>query len=75
MERTIEVGKKYRHFKGHIIEVVLLAKDTETLEDLVVYKHLGKNEYWVRPLSMFLSKVDKDKYPDVTQEYRFEYHH
>ena len=65
-------GDKYRHFKGMIVEILELAKDSETLEDMVVYKHTDTNEVWVRPLSMFLSKVDTDKYPDVKQEYRFE---
>ena len=65
-------GEKYRHFKGAIVEILEIAKDSETLEDMVVYKHTDTNEIWVRPLSMFLSKVDTEKYPDVKQEYRFE---
>lgn len=65
-------GDKYRHFKGAIVEILELAKDSETLEDMVVYKHMDTDEIWVRPLSMFESKVDKNKYPDVKQEYRFE---
>lgn len=65
-------GDKYRHFKGMIVEVLELAKDSETLEEMVVYRHTDTNEIWVRPLSMFLSKVDREKYPDVEQEYRFE---
>lgn len=65
-------GEKYRHFKGMIVEILEIAKDSETLEDMVVYKHTDTNEVWVRPLSMFLSKVDREKYPDVKQEYRFE---
>lgn len=64
------VGKKYRHFKGNIIEILAIAKHTETLEDMVVYTH--DNNVWVRPYSMFLDKVDKEKYPDIKQEYRFE---
>ena len=64
------VGEKYRHFKGMIITILAIAKDSETLEELVVYEHDGEN--WVRPMDMFLSKVDHKKYPDVTQEYRFE---
>lgn len=64
------IGEKYRHFKGMEITIIALAKDTETLEEKVVYEHNG--EYWVRPLEMFMEKVDKIKYPDVTQEYRFE---
>ena len=72
MERTIDEGDTFKHFKGQIVKVLFLAKDSETMEDVVVYKHLDTNDIWVRPLSMFLSKVDKEKYPDVTQEYRFE---
>ena len=63
---------KFKHFKGHVIEVLEIAKHTETLEDMVVYKHLESGNIWVRPLSMFYDKVDKEKYPDVLQEYRFE---
>ena len=70
MERIVKIGQKYRHFKGDIVEVLLLAKDSETLEDVVVYGH--DNQNWVRPLSMFLSEVDHQKYPDVKQKYRFE---
>lgn len=64
------VGRKYRHFKGFIIKVITIAKNTETLEDMVVYDHDG--DIWVRPYDMFISKVDKNKYPDVEQVYRFE---
>lgn len=66
----VEIGKKYKHFKGNIYEVVCIAKDTETLKDMVVYK--DENHIWVRPYEMFISKVDKEKYPLVKQEYRFE---
>lgn len=64
------VGQTYRHFKGNIITILEIAKHTETLEEMVVYEHDG--DVWVRPLSMFLEKVDKEKYPDVEQTYRFE---
>jgi len=70
--REIKIGKKYRHFKGMEVIVEIIAKDTETLEPLVVYKHIGKDEYWVRPYDMFNSEVDKIKYPDIKQKYRFE---
>ena len=63
-------GQKYRHFKGMIVTIVAIAKDTESLEELVVYEHDG--EVWVRPINMFLSEVDKEKYPDVLQKRRFE---
>lgn len=76
--REIEIGKKYRHFKGQMYEVLLIAYDYETNNDenprkLVVYKALyGDNLVWVRDYDMFASKVDRNKYPDVKQEYRFE---
>lgn len=69
----VKVGGIYKHFKGHEIKVLMIAKHTETMEQMVVYEHLGTNEIWVRPYDMFLSKVDKEKYPNEKQVYRFEY--
>lgn len=68
--RKIEVNKKYRHFKGDIVEVLLIGKDSEDLKEKVIYKH--NDEIWVRDYDMFNSKVDNIKYPNVSQEYRFE---
>lgn len=69
----VQVGKKYRHFKGHLYQVLNIAKDSETLKDVVVYQDLSDDtKIWVRDYDMFLSKVDKEKYPEVKQEYRFE---
>lgn len=70
----VEVGRKYRHFKGHVIEVIAIAKHSETLENMVVYKHLGSGEYWVRPEVMFLEKEDVSKRADniTGQKDRFE---
>lgn len=65
-------NRKYRHFKGTIMEVIEIAKHSETEELMVVYRHIGDDQVWVRPYEMFTSKVDKSKYPDVKQEYRFE---
>lgn len=70
--REIKVGGHYKHFKGDIMEVIAIAKHSETLEEMVVYKHVNSDEVWVRPLEMFNSLVDKEKYPDVDQEYRFQ---
>ena len=72
MERKIQIGKTYRHFKGNRVEVLNIAKHTETMEEMVIYKHRGTDEIWARPYDMFNSLVDKEKYPDVTQKYRFE---
>ena len=66
----VKIGTKYKHFKGMIVEVLMIAKDSETLNDLVIYKH--DNEIWARPIEMFTSKVDHKKYPDIKQKYRFE---
>ena len=70
--RRVIVGEKYRHFKGHIVKVISVAKHTETGEKLVVYEHTGTRMKWARPMNMFLSEVDHEKYPDVKQKYRFE---
>ena len=71
--REIEIGKTYRHFKGNLYRVVDVAECTETGERMVVYRALyGKNKLWVRPYEMFASKVDKKKYPEIKQKYRFE---
>lgn len=67
------VGKRYRHFKGGIYEVIDLAVDTETEDIMVVYKDIEKPSLvWVRPFAAFLSRVNKTKYPDAEQEMRFE---
>lgn len=59
--RTIKLNTKYRHFKGNDYLVLYTAKDSETLEDMVVYKALyGECGIWVRPLSMFLEIIERD---------------
>lgn len=68
MEKPIK-GQHYRHFKGNVITVLEVGKNTETLEEMVVYLH--DDNVWIRPMDMFLSDVDKEKYPDVEQEKRF----
>ena len=53
--------KYYRHFKGGLYKLVGIAKDSETLEELVVYEaQYGEHQLWVRPAEMFFGKVEKD---------------
>lgn len=67
-------GKKYRHFKGTEYKVLMIAYDCEEPErKLVVYQDIyAEHKIWVRDYDVFVSLVDKEKYPDVKQEYRFE---
>ena len=69
----MKVNGVYKHFKGDYYLVVNVAGHSETKEKYVVYRSLyGNGELWIRPLDMFLSEVDHDKYPEVKQKYRFE---
>ncbi len=71
--RQIQLHRIYRHFKGDHYLVEALAHDSETGEEVVIYRKLyGDGGLWVRPLAMFLEKVDRAKYPDCRQTYRFE---
>ncbi len=70
-----EIVKKgiYKHFKGDYYLVEDIATHSEDNSLYVVYRALyGNNELYIRPLEMFASLVDKQKYPDVKQTYRFE---
>lgn len=81
MNREIQINGVYRHFKGNFYRVLGVAKHTETNEMLVLY-NLCKmclngflddpsGNVYARPIEMFMSKVDREKYPESVQEYRF----
>ena len=67
--RKIVKGGLYRHFKGMYYYVLDVATHSETSEQFVVYQKLyDQRDLYVRPLDMFLSDVDQEKYPDVEVE-------
>lgn len=81
-EREFKAGDIVRHFKRELVdaatqeylyEIITFAHHTETDEQLVVYRALyAPCKVCARPYDMFMSKVDREKYPDIKQEYRFE---
>lgn len=63
----------YRHFKGNIYQIITLARHSETGMKMVVYQQLyAPYEVYVRPLEMFMSRIDTRKYPNEKQMHRFE---
>ena len=67
------IGKVVKHFKGKDYLVINLAEHTETGELMVIYKALyGDYKVYVRTIEMFTNELDKVKYPNCNQKYRFE---
>lgn len=74
---TPKAGEVYGHFKGNCYKIIAVGHHSETKEKMVVYydrsgKNSTINDPCIRPLDMFMSEVDHDKYPTVEQKYRFE---
>lgn len=77
-DRSFEKGDLVKHFKHeldkskYIYRIIGLAKHTETQETMVIYQDLKTDHLFARPYNMFVSEVDKNKYPNIKQKYRFE---
>lgn len=71
--QELKVNGIYKHFKGDYYIVEGIGIHSETKEEYVIYRGLyGDSAVYLRPYNMFLEKVDKEKYPNVKQKYRFE---
>ena len=72
--RELVIGGLYRHFKGMPYYVKDIAIHSETGEKFVVYQKLYDDfSTYIRPYEMFMSRFDREKYPEIEQEYRFEF--
>lgn len=70
-DRNFQPNDIVEHFKGGFYKIITFGINTETEEKMVVYQSLKDQKVWIRPYDMFISKVDREKYPNAYQPYRF----
>ena len=80
MNREIKPGDLVLHFKweldhkayDHLYEVIAVGKDCDTMKDVITYRRICDNTFWTRSVKEFLSTVDRKKYVNIKQKYRFQ---
>lgn len=74
MEQTPKVGEIYRHYRNGLYQILTVARHSQTRDKYVVYQALqGDFRTYVEPLALFTKEISHEKYPDVQQDYRFEW--
>lgn len=72
-KQEVKIHGIYKHYKGDLYIVEDIARHSETLEKMVVYRALyGNGELWCRPYNLFTDEIDRQKHPEIKQKYRFE---
>ena len=75
IERQIKINGIYQNFLGKKVKVIKVEKDKELESDIVIYRDITEvisNQAFICPLDVFMGEVDKSKYPDCKQKYRYE---
>lgn len=70
-DRDFQPGDTVQHFKGGFYKIIAIGTNTETEEKMVVYQSLKDKRVWIRPYDMFISEVNREKYSNTYQPYRF----
>ena len=70
-DRDFQPGDTVQHFKGGFYKIIAIGTNTETEEMMVVYQSLKDKRVWIRPYDMFISEVNREKYSNTYQPYRF----
>ena len=70
-DRDFQPGDTIQYFKGGFYKIIAIGTNVETEEKMIVYQSLKDKKIWIRPYNMFISKVNRKKYPNAYQPYRF----
>ena len=58
--QEITIGKTYKHYKGNVYKIIAIGKNSETLEDMIVYQSIKDGQVWIRPASMWNETVNSE---------------